>query len=64
MSRTFTNEELEILFITPQDVNVEGDAFAGGGDTEAEHDGEDVIEDDRYRAYQRYASLPSTTRPN
>jgi len=64
MSRTLTNEELEILFITPQDVNVEGDAYADGGDNEADHYEEDVIEDDRYRAYERYASLTSTTRPN
>jgi hypothetical protein len=64
MSRTFTNEELESLFITPQDVNVEGDAYADGGDNEADHYEEDVIEDDRYRAYEAFHSLPSTTRPN
>jgi hypothetical protein len=64
MSRTLTNEELESLFITPQDVNVEGDAYADGGDDEADHYEEDVIEDDRYRAYEDFYSLTSTTRPN
>jgi hypothetical protein len=64
MSRTLSDEELEILFITPQDVNVEADAYANDGDDEADHYEEGVIEDDRYRAYERYASLTGTTRPN
>jgi hypothetical protein len=66
MSRTLSDEELESLFITPQDTNVEADAYADGGDDEADHsDGEGVIIDGRYRAYERYASLTTgTTRPN
>ena len=63
MSRTLSDEELESLFITPLDINTEGDAYADGGD--ADHsDDEDVIVDGRYRAYERYASLTGTTRPN
>jgi len=64
MSRTLTDEELESLFITPLDINVEADAFAAGGDDADHSDDEDVIVDDRYRAYERYASLTGTTRPN
>jgi hypothetical protein len=65
MSRTLSDEELESLFITPLDINREGDAYANGGDDEADHsDDEDVIEDDRYRAYEAFHDLTCTTRPN
>lgn len=65
MSRTLSDEELKSLFITPLDVNLEADAYADGGDDDADHsDDEDVIIDGRYLAYERYAFLTSTTRPN
>ena len=65
MSRTLSNEELEGLFITPLDISVKGDAYADGGDDEADHyDDEDVIVDDRYRAYEAFCSLTCTARPN
>jgi hypothetical protein len=65
MNRTLSDEELESLFITPLDINVKGDAYADGGDDEADHyDDEGVIVDDRYRAYEAFHSLTSTTRPN
>ncbi len=65
MSRTLNDEELESLFITPQDTNVEADAYADGGDDEADHSDEDVIIDGRYLAYESYASLTTgITRPN
>jgi hypothetical protein len=65
MSRTLNYEELEGLFITPLDVNLEADAYADGGDDDADHcDDEYVIKDGRYLAYERFASLTETTRPN
>jgi hypothetical protein len=65
MSRTLSNEELESLFITPLNVNLDGDAYANGGDDEADHsDDEDMIEDGRYRAYEAFHDLTCPTRPN
>lgn len=56
MSRTFSDEELESLFITLQDINTEADAFADSDDVDHSGD-EDVIKHDRYLAYERFASL-------
>jgi len=66
MSRTLSDEELESLFITPLDVNLEADAYADGCDDEADHyDDEDVIIDARYRAFEAYVSLTTgDSRPN
>ena len=64
MSRTLSDDELESVFTTPLDINSEGDAYANGDDDADHSDDEDVIIDDRYRAYERYASLTGTTRPN
>jgi hypothetical protein len=45
MSRTLSDEELESLFITPLDINTEGNAYANGGDDADRRDDEDVIVD-------------------
>ena len=64
MSRTLSDDELESLFITPLDIKTEGDAYVNDDDDTDHSDDKDVIIDDRYRAYERYASLTGTTRPN
>ena len=64
MSRTLSIDDLESLFITPLDINLEADAYADGSDDAEHSDDEDVIIDGRYLAYERYASLMGTTRPN
>jgi hypothetical protein len=62
MSRTLSDDELESLFITPLDINTEGDAYANGDDDADHSDDEDVIVDDRYRVYEAFHSLTCTTR--